>query len=163
MEVILTIVSPYLTNKDFLNSLSLTTKNYMFEKRRNNILKKNSANKLCEIWEETKDCIINLNTKELLSDIKYDMSITELLKFLSSDFLNNSTLRTKHTFSPRTKIRYVKSRNLMMIDGKPTINDFYYPQINKITFAKLDPVYRMKPFQKSLLKKRYPNVKALIY
>ena len=51
----------------------------------------------------------------------------------------------------------------MMIDGKPTINDFYYPQINKITFAKLDPVYRMKPFQKSLLKRNYPNVKALIY
>ena len=104
-----------------------------------------------------------MNTKELLDDIKYELSTIELLKFLSSDFLRKSTLRTKHTFSQRPKIRYVKSRNLMMIDGKPTINDFYYPQINKITFVKLDPVYRMKPFQKSLLKRNYPNVKALIY
>ena len=48
MEDILTIVSPYLNNKDFLCSLSLTTKNYIFQKRRNNILRKNSANKLCE-------------------------------------------------------------------------------------------------------------------
>ena len=163
MEDILTIVSPYLNNKDFLCSLSLTTKNYMFKKRRNNIIRKNSANKLCEIWEETKDCIIDLNTKELLNDIKYDMNKVELLKSLSSDFLSNSTFRTKYTFSPREKIRYVKSRNLMMIDGKPTINDFNYPQINKIIFTKLDPVYRMKPFQKNLLNRHYPNVKALIY
>lgn len=161
-EDIFAFVSPYLDDEEFRDSLVLTSRNDWLRKRRDDILSHKSANKLCCIFEDLKDFILNDDENELSSDILEDDKI-EIIKILTDEFMSRTTLKLKHQFAPREKKRYVKSKNLMMIDGKPKVSDFEYPQINCIINTKLDPVYRMKPFQKRLLIRNYPNVKAIIY
>ena len=161
-EDIFAFISPYLDDEEFTNSLVLTSKNYWLKKRRDEILRHKSANNLCCIFEDLKDFILNNDENELSDYILEDEKI-EILKILRDEFLDRTSLKSNYQFAPREKKRYVKSKNLMMIDGKPKISDFEYPQINCIINTKLDPVYRMKPFQKKYLIKNYPNVKAIIY
>ena len=162
-EHIFACVSSYLDDEEFTTSLVLTSKNNWLRKRRDNILRHKSANKLCCIFEDLKDFILNNDDEIQLSNDIIEEDKIENLKILRDEFLEKTSLKLNHTFSPREKKRYVKSENLMMVEGKPTISDFDCPQTNCMIKTKLDPVYRMKPFQKRLLIRNYPNVAALIY
>ena len=164
-EDIFAFVSHYLDDEEFTDSLVLTSRNDWLRKRRDDILRHKSANKLCCIFEDLKDFILNDDENQLSSDFLKDDKI-EIIKIFRDEFLSKTSLKLKHQFSPREKKRYVKSKNLMMIDGKPKVSDFEYLKKNKIIDTNLDildPVYRMKPFQKRLLIRNYPNVKAIIY
>ncbi len=155
----------YFDDNNFINKISFLYKHSKIERRRKFINHKRSCKLFNDLFNYKQ-----YETEQIENDLEADIDLSETLKDIIEDLLNEPLLERTHNIGINKHYislpKYCNSGIIYnyktngRLDKNNTIFDFCSPVKTNI---KVCSTYRLTRFQKNILVKNYPLAKALIY